>query len=58
MGTFSLETENLQKIKQIFIEYPNLMTLDFENRMRQSIRVLHYQSLFCMQRNTSNITQI
>ena len=55
MGTFSLETENLQKIKQIFIEYPNLMTLDFENRMRQSIRVLHYQYLYSACKETQAI---
>lgn len=55
METFSLETENLQKIKQIFIEYPNLMTLDFENRMRQSIRVLHYQYLYSACKETRAI---
>lgn len=55
MGTFSLETENLQKIKQIFREYPHLMTLDFENRMRQSIRVLHYQYLYSACKETQAI---
>lgn len=55
MGTFSLETENLQKIKQIFREYPHLITLDFENRMRQSIRVLHYQYLYSACKETQAI---
>lgn len=55
MRTFSLETENLQKIKQIFREYPHLMTLDFENRMRQSIRVLHYQYLYSACKETQAI---
>lgn len=55
MGTFSLEAGNLQKIKRIFIEYPNLITLDFENRMRQSIRVLHYQYLYSACKETRAI---
>ncbi|MDE6044410.1 MAG: CAAX protease [Helicobacter sp.] len=46
MGNFSLDFIGLQNIKTLFAYYPALLTHDFENRMRQSIRVLHYQYLY------------
>lgn len=46
MGDFCLESARLRNIKALFVGYPTLLTTDFENRMRQGIRVLHYQYLY------------
>ncbi|WP_297578500.1 CAAX protease [uncultured Helicobacter sp.] len=46
MGHFNLEIENLNKIKGLFTQYPHLLTSDFDKRITQSIRVLHFRYLW------------
>lgn len=44
--SFSLENEHYLKIKQLFASYPHLIASDFEDRIKQSIRVLHFEYLW------------
>lgn len=46
MQHFSLELEILNKIKNLFAQYPSLLTSDFDKRIKQSIRVLHFYYLW------------
>lgn len=43
---FCLDSEYLCNIKMLFSAFPHLLTLDFEERIKQSIKVLHYQYLW------------
>ena len=43
---FCLDSEYLCNIKVLFSAFPHLLTLDFEERIKQSIKVLHYQYLW------------
>ena len=43
---FCLDFEYLCNIKMLFSAFPHLLTLDFEERIKQSIKVLHYQYLW------------
>ena len=43
---FSLENEYYDKIKQLFMAYPALLTADFESRIKKSIKVLHFAYLW------------
>lgn len=53
--TFSLEDVEYFKIKSLFKNYPNLITQDFENHMKQSIKVLHFKYLWGACRETENL---
>lgn len=44
--SFLLEEAEYTKIKLLFREYPNLITEDFEMRIKKSINVLHYSYLW------------
>lgn len=46
MSSFSLESQNLCRIKKLFTHYSHLLTPDFENRIKQSTRVLHFRYLW------------
>ncbi len=39
---FSLQESEYAKIRDLFVNYPDLLTGDFERRIKQSIRVLHF----------------
>lgn len=54
---FSLENEHYLKIAQLFDKYPNLRTNDFERRIKQSIRVLHYDYLWGSCKEAQAITK-
>lgn len=43
---FSLENKYYDKIKGLFVAYPDLLTDDFERRIKKSIRVLHFSYLW------------
>ncbi|TLD86161.1 CAAX protease [Helicobacter sp. MIT 05-5294] len=55
MSNFSLESQNLHKIKELFTHYSHLLTPDFENRIKQSIRVLHHRYLWGACKETQKI---
>lgn len=46
MSSFSLESQNLCRIKKLFTHYSHLLTPDFDKRIKQSIRVLHFYYLW------------
>ena len=43
---FSLQESEYAKIRDLFVNYPDLLTGDFERRIKQSIRVLHFAYLW------------
>lgn len=46
MHKFCLEDKVFLEIKKLFTNYPSLITQDFEIRIKQSIRVLHFHYLW------------
>lgn len=44
--SFSLQESEYAKIRDLFVNYPDLLTQDFERRIKQSIRVLHFAYLW------------
>lgn len=44
--SFSLQESEYIKIRDLFVNYPTLLTQDFENRIKRSICVLHFAYLW------------
>ena len=43
---FSLENNELLKIESLLKDYPQLFTKDFKNRIKKSMKVLHFKYLW------------